>query len=216
MTLRVEIVQVTPFQQNCSVIWCSETLQGAVIDPGGDIEKINTVISQHQIKIEQILLTHGHLDHAGGATELSELLNKPVIGPHHDDEFWLEGITQQSIDFGFSGGQNCTPNQWLNEGDRIIIGDEKLDVYHCPGHTPGHVIFHHQVSKLAFVGDVLFKGSIGRTDFPKGDFDTLVNSIKTKLWPLGDETRFVSGHGPISDFGSERASNSFVADSKFG
>ncbi|TQV84488.1 MBL fold metallo-hydrolase [Aliikangiella coralliicola] len=214
MSLRVEVTKVTPFQQNCSVIWCSETLKAAVVDPGGDLDKILGIISKHQLNIEKILLTHGHLDHAGGAAALARQLSIPVEGPHQDDDFWLQGMEQQAQNYGFSGVEVCVPDRWLNEGESIHVGKEKLDVYHCPGHTPGHIIFHHQSSQLAFVGDVLFKGSIGRTDFPRGDFQTLVNSITTKLWPLGNKTRFVSGHGPISDFASERASNAFVSDAK--
>ncbi len=212
MSLRVEVVVVTPFQQNCSVIWCSETLKGAVIDPGGDVERIIAKIQQHQINVSQVLLTHGHLDHAGGAAELKRLLNIPVIGPHQDDLFWLHGITEQGRQYGFTGAENCTPDQWLNEGETIQVGNEQLAVYHCPGHTPGHVIFYHQASGLAFVGDVLFKGSIGRTDFPKGNHQDLIDSITSKLWPLGGETRFVSGHGGISTFANERQTNPHVAD----
>jgi len=213
VSLQVEIVPVTAFQQNCSVIWCTETLEGAVIDPGGDVENILSMINRHQIKVEKILLTHGHLDHAGGAARLARELAKPVIGPQKDDDFWLQGIEQQSKTYGLPGGENCNPDQWLSDGEVVQVGNETLDVYHCPGHTPGHIIFHHKASELAFVGDVLFKGSIGRTDFPRGDHATLIHSIKTKLWPLGNQTRFISGHGEISDFASERASNPFVADS---
>lgn len=212
MSLRVEIVSVTPFQQNCSVIWCDETMQGAVIDPGGDIERITSIIEKFQIEVRQVLLTHGHLDHAGGAANLSESLQVPIIGPHHEDNFWLEGMEEQAKTYGFPGVRVCHPDQWLNEGDTVSIGNQTLTVFHCPGHTPGHIIFHHQESQLAFVGDVIFKGSIGRTDFPRGDFDTLIHSITSKLWPLGGETRFVSGHGPISDFGTERKNNRFVSD----
>jgi len=213
MSLRVEVVQVTPFQQNCSIIWCSETLEGAVVDPGGDTDKIIALIEKHQVNVTQILLTHGHLDHAGGAKELKRKLDLPIIGPHQADDFWLQGIEKQSQSYGFAGGENCTPDEWLAGGESITVGNEKLDVYHCPGHTPGHVIFHHKNSGLAFVGDVIFKGSIGRTDFPQGNHADLIHSITTKLWPLGDQTRFVSGHGDISSFADERASNPFVADS---
>ncbi|MCW8878066.1 MAG: MBL fold metallo-hydrolase [Kangiellaceae bacterium] len=212
MSLRVELVTVTPFQQNCSVIWCDETMQGAVIDPGGDIEKITSVIGKYQINVKQVLLTHGHLDHAGGAASLSEILRVPIVGPHQEDNFWLEGMEKQAENYGFPGVRVCYPSQWLNDGETVSVGNQNLAVFHCPGHTPGHVIFHHKESQLAFVGDVLFKGSIGRTDFPRGDFDTLIKSITSKLWPLGEETRFVSGHGPISDFGSERRNNPFVSD----
>jgi len=213
MSLRVEVVQVTPFQQNCSIIWCSDTLEGAVVDPGGDTDKITAIIEKHKVNVTQILLTHGHLDHAGGATDLRRQLSIPVIGPHKADDFWLQGIKEQSQNYGFPGGENCTPDEWLEGGESISVGNETLDVYHCPGHTPGHVIFHHKESGLAFVGDVLFKGSIGRTDFPQGNHADLIHSITTNLWPLGDHTRFVSGHGDISSFADERASNPFVADS---
>jgi glyoxylase-like metal-dependent hydrolase (beta-lactamase superfamily II) len=212
MSLRVELVVVTPFQQNCSVIWCSDTLEGAVVDPGGDTDKIKAVIDAHQLNIKQILLTHGHLDHAGGATQLREILKVPVNGPHKEDEFWLQGIEQQGKQYGFSGALNCQPDRWLDEGEEIGIGKEKLSTLHCPGHTPGHLVYYHKSSGLAFVGDVIFKGSIGRTDFPKGNKADLIDSITTKLWPLGDETRFLSGHGPLSTFGDERSSNPYVGD----
>ncbi len=216
MSLRVELVVVTPFQQNCSVIWCSETLKGAVVDPGGDIEKILALVDKHHIQLEKILLTHGHLDHAGGSEALKRALKIPIIGPQKDDRFWLEGIEAQGKSYGFSGAENCYPDQWLEEGEEIKIGNEMLEVLHCPGHTPGHLVFFHRDSKLAFVGDVIFKGSIGRTDFPKGNHQDLLDSITQKLWPLGDDTRFVSGHGGISDFKTERQSNPFVADHLIG
>ena len=212
MSLQVEVVTVTAFQQNCSVIWCSETLIGAVIDPGGDVGEILKAINKQNIKVEQILLTHGHLDHAGGAAKLARELNIPVIGPQKEDDFWLQGIEKQSQTYGLPGGENCTPDQWLNDGDVIKVGNEILSVLHCPGHTPGHIVFHNKESELAFVGDVLFKGSIGRTDFPRGNHTELLTSITSKLWPLGGQTRFVSGHGEISDFASERATNPFVGD----
>ena len=212
MSLQVEVVTVTAFQQNCSVIWCSETLIGAVIDPGGDVGEILKAINKQNIKVEQILLTHGHLDHAGGAAKLARELNIPVNGPQKEDDFWLQGIEKQSQTYGLPGGENCTPDQWLNDGDVIKVGNEILSVLHCPGHTPGHIVFHNKESELAFVGDVLFKGSIGRTDFPRGNHTELLTSITSKLWPLGGQTRFVSGHGEISDFASERATNPFVGD----
>lgn len=212
MSLKVEVVPVTPFQQNCSIIWCTETMEGAVVDPGGDVSRIVDAINRHQVKVDKILLTHGHLDHAGGASELAEQLEIPVVGPEKEDQFWLQGMEQQARNYGFPGVKNCSPDQWLSDGDKIQVGNEVLDVYHCPGHTPGHVVFHHAGAGLAFVGDVLFKGSIGRTDFPRGDYNTLINSITTKLWPLGNQTRFISGHGELSDFASERASNPFVGD----
>ncbi|RKZ99784.1 MAG: MBL fold metallo-hydrolase, partial [Gammaproteobacteria bacterium] len=177
MSLRVEIVVVTAFQQNCSVVWCTETLEGAVIDPGGDVEKIMDVVNKHNLKIEKILLTHGHLDHAGGAAKLARLIEKPIVGPHQDDDFWLQGMEQQGKSYGLPGAENCSPDQWLNDGEEVTVGNETLEVYHCPGHTPGHVIFYNKGAELAFVGDVLFKGSIGRTDFPRSDHGALLNSI---------------------------------------
>jgi len=216
MTLRVEIITVTPFQQNCSLIWCDKTMQGAVIDPGGDIERILQAVKHFQVNVSKILLTHGHLDHAGGANSLAKSLNVKIIGPHKEDLFWLEGMEKQAENYGFPGVKTCHPDKWLEGGETIDVGQEKLQVLFCPGHTPGHVVFYHQESKLAFVGDVIFKGSIGRTDFPRGDFDTLIRSIKTQLWPLGGETRFVSGHGGISNFATERATNPYVNDLKLG
>ena len=212
MSLKVEIVQVTAFQQNCSVLWCTDTMIGAVVDPGGDVDDILKVINQHNIKVEQILLTHGHLDHAGGAAKLARELNIPVIGPQKDDDFWLQGIEEQSQTYGLPGGENCSPDQWLNDGEKVQVGNISLSVLHCPGHTPGHVVFYNKEANIAFVGDVLFKGSIGRTDFPKGDHATLIHSITSKLWPLGGQTQFISGHGDISDFATERATNPFVSD----
>lgn len=213
MSLRVEIIKVTPFQQNCSLIWCDKTMHGAVLDPGGDIEKIIHAVQFHNVNLKKILLTHGHLDHAGGANDLAKQFQIPIIGPQKEDLFWLEKIEEQSKNYGFSGGKNCQPDQWLSGQEKLTIGEETLQVIHCPGHTPGHVVFFHADSKLAFVGDVIFKGSIGRTDFPRGDFDTLIKSITQNLWPLGNETRFVPGHGEISSFGNERVTNAFVSDS---
>ena len=214
MGLRVEIIKVTPFEQNCSLVWCDETLEGAVIDPGGDIEKILHAVKFHNVKVVKILLTHGHLDHAGGAADLVQQMQVPIIGPHKEDLFWLEGIEKQAANYGFSGMKVCEPNEWLEGNETIELGREQFEVRFCPGHTPGHVIFFHRGSKIAFVGDVLFKGSIGRTDFPKGDLNTLIKSITEQLWPLGNDTRFVPGHGPISNFGNERASNPYVSDSQ--
>ena len=210
--LKVQVVTATPYQQNCSVIWCTEIFEGAVIDPGGDIDRIINVVDQHQINVVKILLTHGHLDHAGGATKLARELNIPIIGPQKGDQFWLDGMEMQGQSFGLPSAENCTPDQWLEGGEDVQVGNETLSVFHCPGHTPGHIIFHHKDTALAFVGDVLFKGSIGRTDFPRGDHATLIQSITSKLWPLGGETRFISGHGEISDFATERATNPFVGD----
>ncbi|MBU2898120.1 MBL fold metallo-hydrolase [Vibrio hepatarius] len=213
MSLKYQVVPVTSFSQNCSIVWCDETMEGIVVDPGGDIEQLLLVIKDRAIKVTQLVLTHGHLDHVGGTQSLSKRLDKvEIVGPHQDDNFWLQGLPEQSQMFGFLPTQAFEPNRWLNDGDVIRFGHESLNVYHTPGHTPGHVVLHNEIARLAFVGDVLFNGSVGRTDFPKGDFETLINSIKTKLWPLGKDVRFVPGHGPESTFGQERMSNPFVAD----
>lgn len=212
MSLKYQIVPVTPFQQNCSIIWCDETNQAAIVDPGGDIEQLTKVVEDLGLTVTQLILTHGHLDHVGGTAPLSQSLNVPVIGPHKDDEFWLQGLPRQSEMFGFPMTEAFEPTQWLNDGDEINVGNQSLQVLHTPGHTPGHVILFSNDANVAFVGDVLFKGGIGRTDFPRGDHPTLINAIKTKLWPLGDDVTFVPGHGPLSTFGHERATNPFVAD----
>lgn len=211
MALQYSIVPVTPFEQNCSVLWCDETHEGIVVDAGGDIPKIQAAIEGLGITIKALVLTHGHLDHVGGALELSKQLGVHIIGPHKDDAFWLDMLPQQAQMFQFGTAEVLTPNQWLDEGDQVSFGNVVLDVFHCPGHTPGHVVLVDKTARRAFVGDVLFKGSIGRTDFPKGDFQTLVDSIRQKLWPLGDDIIFVPGHGPESTFGHERQTNPFVA-----
>ncbi|ANO32978.1 hypothetical protein BCT86_00430 [Vibrio breoganii] len=212
MALQYQVVPVTPFQQNCSIVWCDETMKGVVIDPGGDVKQLLMMIEELQVQVEKLVLTHGHLDHVGGSEELARALNQPIVGPHKDDNFWLQGLEGQSQMFGFPLTEAFEPSQWLDESDVVTFGNQSLNVIHTPGHTPGHVVLHSESAKLAFVGDVLFKGGVGRTDFPKGDFNTLIDSIKSKLWPLGNETRFVPGHGPESTFGSERVSNPFVAD----
>ncbi len=212
MALQYQIIPVTPLQQNCSVIWCDQTMDGAVVDPGGDLNLLTGFINSKKINISQILLTHGHLDHAGGATQLASELNVPINGPHIADKFWLDGIERQSAMYGLSGMKNCTPDRWLTEQDSVQVGNETLTIIHCPGHTPGHLVFYHEASSLALVGDVLFEGSIGRTDFPQGNHQDLLDSISQKLWPLGNETRFVPGHGNMSNFGKERESNPFVSD----
>ncbi|SDH10925.1 Glyoxylase, beta-lactamase superfamily II [Vibrio xiamenensis] len=213
MSLQYQIVPVTSFSQNCSIVWCDETMQGIVIDPGGDEKQLAQLIKELGVDVQQLVLTHGHLDHVGGTEPLAKALGDvPIVGPHKDDNFWLQGLEGQSQMFGFPLTSAFEPNQWLNDGDEVVFGQQKLQVFHTPGHTPGHVILFSDSARLAFVGDVLFNGSIGRTDFPKGDFNTLIQSIKTKLWPLGNDVRFVPGHGPESTFGHERASNPFVAD----
>jgi glyoxylase-like metal-dependent hydrolase (beta-lactamase superfamily II) len=212
--MQYKVIPVTPFQQNCTLFWCENTSAAAIIDPGGESERLIAIIEDLQLKPEMILLTHGHLDHAGGAVELAEKLGIPIHGPHKEDAFWLENMQQQAEMFGFGDSRSCTPDQWLDQGDQITLGDEQLEVIHCPGHTPGHVVFFHRPSRIAQVGDVLFKGSIGRTDFPRGDHQGLLRSIREKLWPLGDDVRFIPGHGPDSTFGEERQTNPFVADAQ--
>jgi len=212
MSLKYRIIPVTPFQQNCTLLWCEDTLSAAIVDPGGDLDTIRAAIRAEGVTPEKILVTHGHIDHAGGVGELARTLKLPVYGPQQEDAFWIQGLPQQSQMFGFPPAEAFTPDHWLEDGDEVRVGRQILEVLHCPGHTPGHVVFWHRESRLALVGDVLFQGSIGRTDFPKGDHDTLIRSIRNKLFPLGDDVAFIPGHGPMSTFGRERASNPFVAD----
>ena len=211
MALHYEIIPVTPFSQNCSLLWCAATRRAAVVDPGGDVPKILTAVASHGVVVERVLVTHGHIDHAGAVAALADELKVPVEGPQREDAFWIEGMPQQSKMFGFPDVRSFVPDRWLEHGDRVSVGDEILEVVHCPGHTPGHVVFFSAEARLALVGDVLFKGSIGRTDFPRGDFDTLIASIRGRLWPLGDDVEFIPGHGPMSTFGVERATNPFCA-----
>ncbi len=210
--MQAVVIPVTPFAQNCSLVWCPRTLEGAVIDPGGDLEKVLAAASRHGVKLTKILLTHAHIDHAGGTAQLARDLDLPIIGPHPGDQFWIDGIAEQGRMFGFGKCESFVPDQWLAHGDKVRVGDVEFDVQHCPGHTPGHVTFHCAADKIAFVGDVLFAGSIGRTDFPGGDHDTLIRSIRERLFTLGDDVRFVPGHGPMSTFGDERRTNPFVSD----
>jgi hydroxyacylglutathione hydrolase len=212
MTLRAVVVPVTPFAQNCSVIWCDATGVGAVIDPGGDLDSILEVVDSNSVKLGKILLTHAHIDHAGAVAELARRLSLPVEGPHPDDRFWIEQLPQQAAMFGVAASEGFEPTRWLEQGDTVSVGEVTLEVLHCPGHTPGHVVFFEPDSRLAFVGDVLFQGSIGRTDFPRGDYATLIRSIRENLFTLGDDVRFVPGHGPMSTFGQERKTNPFVGD----
>jgi hydroxyacylglutathione hydrolase len=209
--LKAAIIPVTPLQQNCTLIWCTQTMRGAFTDPGGDLDRLKTAADQQGVTIEKLLITHGHLDHCGQAGVLAEQLGVPIEGPHLDDLFWIEQLDADGKRWGMEG-QSFTPDRWLVEGDTVTVGNLTLDVYHCPGHTPGHIIFHHPPSHLAIVGDVLFQGSIGRTDFPRGNHQQLIDSITGKLWPLGGETAFVPGHGPMSTFGHERKTNGFVSD----
>ncbi len=210
--MKVTVIPVTPFQQNCSLLWCETTHKAAVIDPGGDLDRILEVVQKNGVELEKILLTHAHIDHAGATAELAERFSLPIEGPHREDQFWIDQLPQQSQMFGFPASQSFEPNRWLEQEDTVTVGTETLEVRHCPGHTPGHVIFFHRKVKLAIVGDVLFKGSIGRTDFPRGDHATLIRSIREQLWPLGDDVTFIPGHGPMSTFGNERRSNPFVQD----
>lgn len=208
--MKYAIVPVTPFQQNATVLWCEETRRAAVVDPGGDLPLIQRVLEREGLVLEKILVTHGHIDHAGGVAELAAQTGVPIEGPQREDQFWIDGMPQQSKMFGFPDVRSFTPDRWLEGGDRVRFGNVEMDVIHCPGHTPGHVCFYHAPSQLAVVGDVLFQGSIGRTDFPKGDYDTLIRSIRERLLPLGDEVEFIPGHGPMSSFGEERRYNPFV------
>ena len=206
--MQVLIIPVTPFQQNCSLIVCNTTKEAAVVDPGGDIDKILAQIEHTGAHVTQILLTHGHLDHAASAPELAAARNDvPIIGPHIGDKFWLDGLDDQSKRFGFGHAKAFTPTHWLNDGDTVQVGNHIFNVIHCPGHTPGHVVFYSEQAKLARVGAVLFQNSIGRTDFPQGNHADLIRSIKEKLLPLGDDIQFVPGHGPTSTFGQERRHN---------
>lgn len=209
--LRAAIIPVTPLQQNCCLIWCTKTMRGAFTDPGGDLPRLREAVRQTGVTVEKILLTHGHIDHCGSAGIFAEELGVPIEGPHEDDRFWISRLEEDGARYGVAG-KPFEPSRWLQDGDTVTVGELVLDVRHCPGHTPGHVVFHHPESKLAIVGDVLFQGSIGRTDFPRGNHQQLLDSITQRLWPMGDDTAFVPGHGPMSTFAHERASNPFVGD----
>jgi glyoxylase-like metal-dependent hydrolase (beta-lactamase superfamily II) len=209
--LKAAIIPVTPLQQNCTLLWCTATMRGAFVDPGGDLPRLKAAAQQQGVTIEKILLTHGHIDHCGGAGILANELGVEIEGPEEADRFWIARLEDDGRSYGIPA-QVFEPERWLNEGDQVTVGELTLDVYHCPGHTPGHVIFHHPPSKLALVGDVLFQGSIGRTDFPMSNHEHLIEAIRTKLWPLGDDTVFIPGHGPVSSFAHERRSNPFVGD----
>ena len=211
MSIKYQIVPVTPLEQNCTILWCDETNKAAIVDPGGDIPHILVAIERLGLTPEKILLTHGHIDHAGSAAELADRLGVPIEGPQREDAFWIEGLPAQGRAYGFAGVRSFTPNRWLEDGDVVTVGNASLKVFHCPGHTPGHVVFFDEPGRLLLVGDVLFQGSIGRTDFPRGDFDTLIASIHGKLWPLGNDVAFISGHGPMSTIGHERRCNPFCA-----
>ena len=210
------VVPVTPFQQNCTLVWCTRTKQAAIIDPGGEIGGLIQLVKSRGLELARIWVTHGHLDHCGGAAELREKTGLSIEGPHPDDQFWIDGIESSAQDWGMGGARSFTPERWLADGDTVELGETSFEVHHCPGHTPGHVVFFHRQARFAQVGDVLFKGSIGRTDFPRGNHEQLISSITGKLWPLGDDVQFVPGHGPTSSFGEERRSNPFVADAVLG
>ena len=213
--LRAVIIPVTPLQQNCTLLWCTRTMRAAFVDPGGDLPKLKAAAAQHGVHVEKIILTHGHIDHCGEAGTLATDLGIPIEGPHEADRFWIARLAEDGRAWGVPGAP-FEPDRWLVEGDSVSVGTLTFDVYHCPGHTPGHVVFHHPESKLAIVGDVLFQGSIGRTDFPLSNPGDLIAAIVTKLWPMGDDTVFLPGHGPTSTFGHERRTNPWVGDAVLG
>ena len=210
MSIAAAIIPVTPFQQNCVLVWDDQSMDATVIDPGGDVARIQAEIAARGVTLKQILLTHGHIDHAGGADELREKTGIPVTGPHRADAILLDHLEQQGRAYDIRGARNLVPDTWLDEGASVTIGGVTFDVLHCPGHSPGSLVYVSKDLRIAFVGDVLFQGSIGRTDFPYGDHDALITAITTKLLPLGDDIAFVCGHGPGSDFGTERRTNPFL------
>ena len=212
MGIKCAVVPVTPFQQNCSVFWCEETMKGAIVDAGGDLDRVKQVIERYKVIPEKLLVTHSHLDHASGVAQLAEDLDVPIEGPHPDDQFLIDALPEQAAKYGFPPARSFTPTRWLAHGDKVTVGNVVLDVAHCPGHTPGQVVFIDPATRLAFVGDVLFKGSVGRSDFPRGNHEHLVSSIRDRLFPLGDDITFVSGHGETSTFGFERKCNPYVSD----
>jgi glyoxylase-like metal-dependent hydrolase (beta-lactamase superfamily II) len=208
--LKAAVVQVTPFEQNCTLIWDEATKRGAVVDPGGDVDRIEAAIAQVGMTVEKIVLTHGHLDHVGGAAELAEKLGVKIEGPHIADKFLMENAEKQATSYGLTGIRNATSDRWMDEGQTLTIGGHDFEIFHCPGHSPGSLVYVNRPNRFALVGDVIFRGSIGRTDFPYGDHDALINNIKTKLFPLGDDIAFICGHGPMGQFGMERQSNPFL------
>lgn len=209
--MKVAIIPVTPLEQNCTLVWCTKTMKAAFIDAGGDPERLKAAIAKAGVTIEKLLVTHGHIDHCGVTGILAKDLGVPIEGPHEADRFWISRLEDDGKRWGIPG-EPFEPNRWLHDGDKVTIGELELDVIHCPGHTPGHVVFYHAPSRFAIVGDVLFQGSIGRTDFPMGNHQDLIDSITQKLWPLGSDVTFVPGHGPTSTFGRERQTNSYVSD----
>jgi hydroxyacylglutathione hydrolase len=210
--MKAIVVPVTPLQQNCTLAWCEETMKGCAVDPGGDVDRLMNVIEEQGITLEKIFITHGHLDHASGAADLAERTGVVIEGPHEGDLNLISSLEEQGAKWGLEGARNFLPTRWLHDGDEVTFGNETMSVHFCPGHTPGHIVFYSKSGNVAFVGDVLFQGSIGRTDFPGGDAGQLIRSITEQLWPLGNETAFVPGHGPMSTFGKERQTNPFVGD----
>lgn len=208
--MKATIIPVTPLEQNCTLLWCENTKKAALVDPGGDIPLLLKAVEEHGLTLEKLLITHGHLDHCSATSELAETYKLPIEGPQQEDKFWIDGLPQACRQWGFPMVKPFTPDRWLQDGDKVTVGDVELEVLHTPGHTPGHVVFYFRPGKIAFVGDVLFQGSIGRTDFPRGDYQTLIRSIKEKLFPLGDDVTFVPGHGPLSTFGDERRTNPYI------
>ena len=216
MPIRAIVAPVTPLQQNCTIVWCTTTKKAAVIDPGGEVPRLLKAIADNGLTVEKIWITHGHMDHAGGTADLQAATGAPIEGPHKDDQFWIDGIEAAGRQYGVEGAKCFTPDRWLEDGDTVTLGETTWQVRHCPGHTPGHVVFIHEGARFAQVGDVLFNGSIGRTDFPRGNHADLIEAITTRLWPFGDDIAFVPGHGPMSTFGAERKTNPYVADEVLG
>lgn len=208
----VFVSPVTPLQQNCTVVWCTATKKAAVIDPGDSVDAILAEIARRGLTLDAIWITHGHLDHAGGAAEMKENSGVDIVGPQVEDQFWIDLIPEQGRKYGLPNARTFITDRWLDDGDTVTLGETTWEVFHCPGHTPGHVVFFNRAARFAQVGDVLFQGSIGRTDFPRSDHQALLTAITTKLWPLGDDVTFVPGHGPASTFGAERRTNPFVSD----
>ena len=215
MSLKAAIVPVTPFQQNCSLIWCETTGRGAVVDPGGDLDRIRGAIAETGMTLEKILITHAHIDHAGATAELAESEGVPIEGPHRDDAFLIDSLSEQGARFGLETARAFEPTRWLEDGDEVTVGELRFAVRHCPGHTPGHVVFVDEAARVAAVGDVIFQGSIGRSDLPRGNHEDLIRSIRERLFPMGDDITFIPGHGPVSTFGQERRSNPYVSDMLF-
>ncbi len=213
---QVGIIPVTPLQQNSSIIWSTETMEAAIVDPGGEPDRIASAVAELKVNVTAVWLTHGHVDHAGAAGPIKRMFDVPIIGPHEKDQFLLDKIEASCGQYGIVGGTNVTPDRYLHEGDKVELAGIEFDVYECPGHTPGHIVLVQPEGSFAFVGDVLFRGSIGRTDFPYGSHEDLISAIVQKLWPLGKEIQFLPGHGPMSTFGQERLDNAFVADVALG